>query len=239
MDRRSSPVSSTRTAIRCSRLHAAAAHDGLHRVGLNGGITTMISAGEVHLPGRPKGHRGPEGARIVAAKAYGPISAPRGERCTAARRSTSSARGRRTSAEMARGGVKAGGRDRTRLGQDGQGRAAPMVRWAKQHGMTVTNSQPAGLPSHGLQTPIISAEGVREARSPTRSSATSTVGPPVDERARDRLSLVRTSKGAREIVDCGNARRRSTRSAGATDARGHCRIVSAVVDAWANECAPG
>ena len=30
--------------------------------GLHGGVTTMISAGEVHLPGRPEGHRGPQGA---------------------------------------------------------------------------------------------------------------------------------------------------------------------------------
>src|SRR5215475_12390534 len=38
--------------------------------GLNGGITTMISAGEVHLPGRPKDIVGLKALAVVAAKAY-------------------------------------------------------------------------------------------------------------------------------------------------------------------------
>ena len=38
--------------------------------GLNGGLTTMISAGEVHLPGRPKDIVGLKALAIVAAKAY-------------------------------------------------------------------------------------------------------------------------------------------------------------------------
>jgi enamidase len=37
--------------------------------GLNGGITTMISAGEVHLPGRPKDIAGLKALAVVAAKA--------------------------------------------------------------------------------------------------------------------------------------------------------------------------
>src|SRR5215213_817130 len=39
--------------------------------GLHGGVTTMISAGEVHLPGRPKDIVGLKALAIVAAKAYG------------------------------------------------------------------------------------------------------------------------------------------------------------------------
>src|SRR5262249_31017426 len=38
--------------------------------GLNGGLTTMISAGEVHLPGRPKDITGLKALAVVAAKAY-------------------------------------------------------------------------------------------------------------------------------------------------------------------------
>ena len=38
--------------------------------GLNGGLTTMISAGEVHLPGRPRDIVGLKALAIVAAKAY-------------------------------------------------------------------------------------------------------------------------------------------------------------------------
>src|SRR6186997_3207068 len=39
--------------------------------GLHGGVTTVISAGEVHLPGRPKDVVGLKALAIVAAKAYG------------------------------------------------------------------------------------------------------------------------------------------------------------------------
>ena len=38
--------------------------------GMNGGVTTAISAGEVHLPGRPKDIVGLKALAIVAAKAY-------------------------------------------------------------------------------------------------------------------------------------------------------------------------
>jgi enamidase len=39
--------------------------------GMHGGVTTAISAGEVHLPGRPKDIVGLKALAIVAAKAYG------------------------------------------------------------------------------------------------------------------------------------------------------------------------
>src|SRR6185437_15389630 len=38
--------------------------------GLHGGVTTVISAGEVHLPGRPKDIVGLKALAIVASKAY-------------------------------------------------------------------------------------------------------------------------------------------------------------------------
>ena len=38
--------------------------------GLHGGLTTMISAGEVHLPGRPRDIVGLKALAIVASKAY-------------------------------------------------------------------------------------------------------------------------------------------------------------------------
>src|SRR3954453_7943131 len=38
--------------------------------GLHGGVTTMISAGEVHLPGRPKDIVGLKALAIVAVRAY-------------------------------------------------------------------------------------------------------------------------------------------------------------------------
>src|SRR5689334_8460179 len=41
--------------------------------GLHGGVTTVISAGEVHLPGRPKDIVGLKALAIVAAKAWGAL----------------------------------------------------------------------------------------------------------------------------------------------------------------------
>src|SRR5262245_33741850 len=38
--------------------------------GLHGGVTTMISAGEVHLPGRPKDIVGLKALAVVASRAY-------------------------------------------------------------------------------------------------------------------------------------------------------------------------
>src|SRR5215510_14952114 len=38
--------------------------------GLHGGVTSMISAGEVHLPGRPRDIVGLKALAIVAARAY-------------------------------------------------------------------------------------------------------------------------------------------------------------------------
>src|SRR5262245_20025119 len=38
--------------------------------GLHGGVTTMISAGEVHLPGRPKDIVGLKALAVLAARAY-------------------------------------------------------------------------------------------------------------------------------------------------------------------------
>jgi enamidase len=53
---------------------------------MHGGVTTMISAGEVHLPGRPQGHRRPEGAGDHRAARLRQLPARRRARCWPARR---------------------------------------------------------------------------------------------------------------------------------------------------------
>jgi enamidase len=104
--------------------------------GLNGGITTMISAGEVHLPGRPKDIVGLKALAIVAAKAYA-NARPSGVKVHAGAPILELGMVEDDFAEMAKAGVKLVGE--IGLGSVKTGRdAAPMVRWAKKHGMTVT-----------------------------------------------------------------------------------------------------
>ena len=57
------------------RLHARQQTQNFIESGLHGGVTTVISAGEVHLPGRPKDIVGLKALAIVAAKAYGELPA--------------------------------------------------------------------------------------------------------------------------------------------------------------------
>lgn len=104
--------------------------------GLNGGITTMISAGEVHLPGRPKDIVGLKALAIVAAKAYA-NQRPAGVKMHAGAPILELGMVEEDFAEMARAGVRLVGEiglGSVRTGKD----AAPMVKWAKKHGMTVT-----------------------------------------------------------------------------------------------------
>src|SRR6267142_2232666 len=140
--------------------------------GLNGGITTMISAGEVHLPGRPKDIAGLKALAVVAAK----------------------------------GSV--------RTGKD----AAPMVRWAKKHGMTVTIH--TGGPSIAGSNPI-SAEVVLEA-DPHVVGHINGGTTSMSEREID--SLVATSM-ALEIVHCGNGKTAPHTLERANEARALHRVI--------------
>src|SRR5216684_4346463 len=102
--------------------------------GLNGGLTTMISAGEVHLPGRPKDIVGLKALAVVAAKAYANLR-PAGVKVHGGAPILELGMVEDDFAEMARHGVKLVGEiglGSVKTGKD----AAPMVRWAKKHGMT-------------------------------------------------------------------------------------------------------
>src|SRR6266508_779951 len=104
--------------------------------GLNGGLTTMISAGEVHLPGRPKDIVGLKALAVVATKAYANLR-PAGVKVHGGAPILELGMIEEDFAEMAKHGVKLVGEiglGSVKTGQD----AAPMVRWAKKHGMTVT-----------------------------------------------------------------------------------------------------
>jgi enamidase len=179
---------------------------------LNGGVTTAISAGEVHLPGRPRDIVGLKALAIVAAKAYANFR-PGGVKVRAGAPILELGMTEEDFAEMARAGVTLVGEiglGSVRTGKD----AAPMVRWAKRHGMTVTIH--TGGPSIAGSSPI-SAEVVLEANPDVVghiNGGTTSMTPAEIER------LVATDM-ALEIVHCGNMKTalhtlRVARGAGAT-----------------------
>jgi enamidase len=181
--------------------------------GLNGGITTMISAGEVHLPGRPKDIVGLKALAIVAAKAYA-NARPAGVKVHAGAPILELGMVESDFAEMARAGVRLVGEiglGSVKTGKD----AAPMVRWARQHGMTVTIH--TGGPSIAGSS-AITAEVVLEA-DPDVVGHINGGTTSMSEREIDALVATRM---ALEIVHCGNGKTalhalRRAREARATD----------------------
>src|SRR5436309_8212351 len=184
--------------------------------GLNGGITTMISAGEVHLPGRPKDIVGLKALAVVAAKAYANLR-PAGVKVHAGAPILELGLVEEDFAEMARAGVRLVGEiglGSVRTGKD----AAPMVRWAKQHGMTVTIH--TGGPSIAGSNPI-NADVVLEANPDVVghiNGGTTSMSPQEIER------LVATQM-ALEIVQCGNMKSALHTLRVAMDARATHRII--------------
>jgi enamidase len=181
--------------------------------GLNGGITTMISAGEVHLPGRPKDIVGLKALAIVAAKAYA-NARPAGVKVHAGAPILELGMVESDFAEMARAGVRLVGEiglGSVKTGKD----AAPMVRWARQHGMTVT-IHTGGTSIAGSS--AITAEVVLEA-DPDVVGHINGGTTSMSEREIDALMATRM---ALEIVHCGNGKTalhalRRAREARATD----------------------
>jgi enamidase len=184
---------------------------------LNGGVTTMISAGEVHLPGRPKDVVGLKALAIVAAKSYQGYR-PGGAKVHAGAPILELGLTEADFAEMARGGVKLVGE--IGLGSVKTGRdAAPMVKWAKQHGMTVTIH--TGGPSIAGSSPI-GAETVLEADPHVVGHVN---GGTTSMSRREIEMLVGGSRMALEIVHCGNPRTALDTLRLARDARAWDRII--------------
>jgi enamidase len=103
---------------------------------LNGGVTTMISAGEVHLPGRPKDIVGLKALAITAQRSFDAFR-PGGVKVHAGAPVIEKGMEEHDFAEMAQAGVKL-------LGEVGLGsvkagdEAKKMVAWARKHGIQST-----------------------------------------------------------------------------------------------------
>jgi len=181
--------------------------------GLNGGITSMISAGEVHLPGRPKDIVGLKALAIVAAKAYA-NARPAGVKMHAGAPILELGMVEEDFAEMARAGVGLVGEiglGSVRTGKD----AAPMVKWARKHGMIVTihTGGPSIAGSNAITGDVV-LEADPDVVGHINGGTTS-----MSEREIDALVATRM---ALEIVHCGNGKTalhtlRRAREAGATD----------------------
>lgn len=116
---------------------------------MNGGVTTMISAGEVHLPGRPKDIVGLKALAITAQRAYDNFR-PGGVKVLAGAPVIEKGMVEDDFRELAAAGVKL-------LGEVGLGtvkageEAAQMVRWARKYGIqsTIHTGGPS-IPGSGL-----------------------------------------------------------------------------------------
>ena len=116
---------------------------------LHGGVTTMISAGEVHLPGRPKDIVGLKALAITAQRAFDNFR-PSGVKVLAGAPVIEHGMVESDFAELAAAGV-------TLLGEVGLGsvkagyEARQMVAWARQHGIqsTIHTGGPS-IPGSGL-----------------------------------------------------------------------------------------
>ena len=116
---------------------------------LNGGVTTMISAGEVHLPGRPKDIVGLKALAITAQRAFDNFR-PAGVKVLAGAPVIEKGMVESDFAELAAAGVKL-------LGEIGLGsvkagyEAREMVAWARKHGIqsTIHTGGPS-IPGSGL-----------------------------------------------------------------------------------------
>ena len=116
---------------------------------MNGGVTSMISAGEVHLPGRPKDIVGLKALAITAQRAFSNFR-PGGVKVIAGAPIIEKGMTEQDFAELAAAGV-------TLLGEVGLGsvkagyEAKEMVAWARKHGIqsTIHTGGPS-IPGSGL-----------------------------------------------------------------------------------------
>jgi enamidase len=116
---------------------------------LHGGVTTMISAGEVHLPGRPKDIVGLKALAITAQRAFDNLR-PAGVKVHAGAPVIEKGMTEEDFMEMAASGVKLLGE--VGLGGVKQGEEAKqMVAWARKHGIqsTIHTGGPS-IPGSGL-----------------------------------------------------------------------------------------
>lgn len=165
---------------------------------LHGGVTTAISAGEVHMPGRPTDPAGVKALAILAAKSYANFR-PGGIKVEGGAVILEKGLTEGDFREMSREGVRL-------VGEIGLGSAktvedaGPMVRWAQENGMTVV-MHTGGTSMPGSST--VTAQMVMDMNPDVVSHINGgTTAISLDEVKK----LVTDTKYFLEIVHCGNPR---------------------------------
>ena len=163
---------------------------------LHGGVTTVISAGEVHLPGRPKDPAGTKALAILAAKSFANFR-PGGLKVEGGALILEKGLVEEDFREMSAEGVRI-------VGEIGLGSikdpvdAAPMVTWAKKYGMTVM------MHTGGTSIPGSSTVTAEQVIKTGPHIASHINGGPTAVAFEEVRELVTETRLAVEIVHCGN-----------------------------------
>jgi len=165
---------------------------------LHGGVTTMISAGEVHMPGRPKDVVGLKAMAIASQRWYENFR-PSGMKVHAGAPVIEHGMVEEDFAELSRAGVKLLGEIGLGSVKDGK-TAAQMVGWARKYGMqsTIHTGGPS-IPGSGL----IDADMVIETGTDVIGHINGGHSALPDDQI---ICLCETCKAAFEIVHNGNER---------------------------------
>jgi enamidase len=163
---------------------------------LHGGVTTLISAGEVHLAGRPKDIAGTKALAILAAKSFA-NARPAGVKVLGGGLILEPGLQEKDFEELAREGVRV-------VGEIGLGAvkspkdAAPMVKWAKKCGMVVM------MHTGGTSIPGSSTVPADDVIAIGPDVVSHINGGPTAISVSEAERLIRQTSLALEIVHCGN-----------------------------------
>jgi enamidase len=190
---------------------------GFMESAVHGGVTTFISAGEVHLPGRPKDPAGTKALAILAAKSFATFR-PGGAKVLGGALILEKGLREPDFAELAAEGVRV-------VGEIGLGSvknpedAAPMVKWAKAAGMTVM-MHTGGTSIPGSST--VTADMVIRTDPDVVSHIN---GGPTAVSLDEVRKLVEDTSLALEIVHCGNPKVAVEAARMCADARALDRLI--------------
>ncbi len=163
---------------------------------LHGGVTTAISAGEVHLPGRPKDPAGVKSLAILAARSFQTFR-PGGMKVIGGAVILEKGLTEEDFIEMSSQGVRVVGEVGLGSVKDPQ-EAAPMIRWARKQGMIVM-MHTGGTSIPGSST--VTAEMVMAADPDIVSHIN---GGPTAVSTEEAYKLIDQTSYCLEIVHCGN-----------------------------------
>jgi enamidase len=163
---------------------------------VHGGVTTAISAGEVHLPGRPKDPAGTKALAVLAAKAFAAFR-PGGMKVLGGSVILEKGLLEKDFEELAMEGVRV-------VGEIGLGSvkspedAAPMVKWARKNGMVVM------MHTGGTSIPGSSTVGLEQVLKSDPDIVSHINGGPTAVSMEEAENLITRTSMAIELVHCGN-----------------------------------